>query len=162
MIVVAYAFFTFFVAFSDILIHNRSFMISIIPKVRPLCLIRRHLSSASTTFNFISPSQKTVNKKDPSRTNSALCRPNTYSYSEDSQSVNTKSSTVFFSNKAVAQRIEMTEQQIQDNSKGFRRLPCTVKPTHYALTLKPNLSTFTFDGSQDINLQVRMNKIFRF
>src|SRR5262245_5603575 len=35
------------------------------------------------------------------------------------------------------------------------QLPKTVVPSHYALNIKPNLQTFTFDGSEVIDIEVR-------
>ena len=35
------------------------------------------------------------------------------------------------------------------------QLPKTVVPSHYAISIKPNLQTFTFDGSEVIDIEVR-------
>jgi len=37
-----------------------------------------------------------------------------------------------------------------DASMGREVLPKNVKPTHYRLTLEPNLETFEFDGNVEI------------
>jgi hypothetical protein len=36
----------------------------------------------------------------------------------------------------------------------FKRLPLNVLPINYAVTLKPDLSTFTFDGHVIIDIEV--------
>ena len=38
--------------------------------------------------------------------------------------------------------------------KPFSRLPTTVKPVHYVVKVKPDLSKFTFTGSVEIQLDV--------
>ena len=40
-------------------------------------------------------------------------------------------------------------------AKEFKRLPQNVKPTNYALTLKPNFKNFTFIGNESITVQVK-------
>jgi hypothetical protein len=37
----------------------------------------------------------------------------------------------------------------------FSRLPLNVLPVNYAVTLKPNLTNFTFDGEITIDVEVR-------
>ena len=39
-------------------------------------------------------------------------------------------------------------------SKPFERLPLTVTPVNYNIRLKPNLKSFTFEGSEDIDVEV--------
>lgn len=43
-----------------------------------------------------------------------------------------------------------------DTKQLFERLPQTIIPTHYDLTIQPFLDKFTFDGSVTIHLQVRV------
>ncbi|KAI1303652.1 Puromycin-sensitive aminopeptidase [Halotydeus destructor] len=38
--------------------------------------------------------------------------------------------------------------------KPFQRLPSTVVPKHYAITLQPNLKTFRFDGHQTVDIEI--------
>ena len=38
----------------------------------------------------------------------------------------------------------------------FERLPTSVLPKNYKLTLKPNLTEFTFTGEEDIDLEVKV------
>ena len=47
----------------------------------------------------------------------------------------------------------MTEQETK---KLFERLPQTIIPTHYDLTIKPILDTFTFNGKVTIHIQVEI------
>lgn len=42
--------------------------------------------------------------------------------------------------------------------KKFERLPKTVVPSNYKLTLKPDLKNFTFEGSVDIAVEVSLKK----
>jgi len=46
------------------------------------------------------------------------------------------------------------EAMPNDNKKPFRRLPSCVRPYHYDISLTPNLTTFTFDGTENIHLNV--------
>jgi aminopeptidase N len=39
-------------------------------------------------------------------------------------------------------------------SKEFKRLPTNVVPINYAITLKPNLKSFTFSGTETISVKV--------
>lgn len=41
-----------------------------------------------------------------------------------------------------------------DEKKPFRRLPSFVRPYHYDISLTPNLTTFTFDGTESVHLNV--------
>lgn len=51
----------------------------------------------------------------------------------------------------ISTKAAMTE------SKPFERLPKSVVPKHYGLTLSPNLTTFVFEGEVNIDLQVSFN-----
>ena len=42
-----------------------------------------------------------------------------------------------------------------EEKKQFKRLPKSVKPTNYDLTLEPDLEKFSFKGSAVIDVQVR-------
>ena len=37
----------------------------------------------------------------------------------------------------------------------FARLPINVVPSHYFLTIRPDIDSFTFSGSETVNVQVR-------
>ncbi len=39
--------------------------------------------------------------------------------------------------------------------KPFSRLPACVKPVHYNIRLKPDLTSFTFQGWMKVNLEVK-------
>lgn len=39
-------------------------------------------------------------------------------------------------------------------AKPFERLPQTLSPVNYNIRLKPNLKAFTFEGSEDIDIEV--------
>ncbi|XP_011635269.1 puromycin-sensitive aminopeptidase [Pogonomyrmex barbatus] len=41
-----------------------------------------------------------------------------------------------------------------DEKKSFRRLPLCVRPYHYDISLVPNLTAFTFDGTENVYLDV--------
>lgn len=41
-----------------------------------------------------------------------------------------------------------------NEKKPFRRLPTTVLPYHYEIQLLPNFSTFTFDGTEKVHINV--------
>ncbi|XP_011165084.1 puromycin-sensitive aminopeptidase isoform X2 [Solenopsis invicta] len=41
------------------------------------------------------------------------------------------------------------------DEKPFRRLPSCVRPYHYDISLTPNLTTFTFDGTENVYLNVQ-------
>jgi len=40
------------------------------------------------------------------------------------------------------------------DEKPFRRLPLCVRPYHYDISLTPNLTAFTFDGTENVHLNV--------
>ena len=40
-------------------------------------------------------------------------------------------------------------------AKPFERLPKTITPVNYNIRLKPNLKAFTFEGSEDIDIEVQ-------
>ena len=37
----------------------------------------------------------------------------------------------------------------------FTRLPTNVVPSHYFITIRPDISSFTFSGSETVDVQVR-------
>lgn len=41
-----------------------------------------------------------------------------------------------------------------EKAKEFSRLPTNVVPTHYYLTIRPDLGNFTFSGSETVQVQV--------
>ena len=41
--------------------------------------------------------------------------------------------------------------------KEFKRLSKSVKPINYKITLKPDLDAFTFSGSEEIDIEVRLH-----
>lgn len=43
------------------------------------------------------------------------------------------------------------------DEKPFRRLPSCVRPYHYDISLTPNLTTFTFDGTENVYLNVSLS-----
>jgi hypothetical protein len=51
---------------------------------------------------------------------------------------------------------ESIEAMSNDNKKPFRRLPSCVRPYHYDISLTPNLTTFTFDGIENVHLNVSL------
>ncbi|XP_018320972.2 puromycin-sensitive aminopeptidase [Agrilus planipennis] len=55
----------------------------------------------------------------------------------------------FHTGSTVKETVEMPEV------KPFERLPTTVVPKHYSLTLTPNLKTFKFDGDVTIQIEVK-------
>jgi hypothetical protein len=42
----------------------------------------------------------------------------------------------------------------KDKAELYKRLPLTIIPTHYDLTIRPFLDTFKFNGSVIIDIQV--------
>lgn len=46
--------------------------------------------------------------------------------------------------------------------KPFQRLPASVKPKHYVLTLSPDLKALTFNGEVSIHIEVCMVGLLRF
>ncbi|XP_022902061.2 puromycin-sensitive aminopeptidase [Onthophagus taurus] len=78
--------------------------------------------------------------------------------------VRTNSSTSTLSATSSSKRAAniVPERKPSDNnsqvrmpeSKPFQRLPDTVRPVHYSLTLKPDLKTFAFDGRLAIEIEV--------
>ena len=51
-------------------------------------------------------------------------------------------------------RLNMTGQNTQETKPLFERLPQTIVPTHYDLTIQPHLNTFKFNGDVNIHLKV--------
>ena len=49
----------------------------------------------------------------------------------------------------------MTGQNNGEQKPLFERLPLTIVPTHYDVTIQPHLDTFKFNGDVQIHLQVR-------
>ncbi|XP_020286136.1 puromycin-sensitive aminopeptidase isoform X2 [Pseudomyrmex gracilis] len=47
-----------------------------------------------------------------------------------------------------------SETMSSEEKKPFRRLPLFVRPYHYEITLTPNLKAFTFDGTENVHLNV--------
>ncbi|KAI1303651.1 Puromycin-sensitive aminopeptidase [Halotydeus destructor] len=43
---------------------------------------------------------------------------------------------------------------MSSEKKAFQRLPSTVVPKHYAITLKPDLKTFIFEGHQTVDVEI--------
>ena len=129
----------------------KQLMISILSKLRHN-LARRHYWSASY---FICSSQKIPHAGEVNNSWRIQPRPTFPVLSK--YPLFSSSSQVSFSSQARASALPstMAEQESMDTSTTFRRLPTTVKPTHYSLTLKPNLNDFTFEGTQQINLEVR-------
>ena len=50
--------------------------------------------------------------------------------------------------------VATSEGDTMPEKKPFERLPKDVVPTNYNIRLKPNLKTFTFDGYEQIDIQV--------
>jgi hypothetical protein len=48
----------------------------------------------------------------------------------------------------------MTGQSTEDKKTLFERLPQTILPTHYDVTIQPHLDTFKFNGDLNIHLKV--------
>jgi len=48
----------------------------------------------------------------------------------------------------------MTGHNTQEAKPLFQRLSSTIVPTHYDLTIQPNLDTFKFNGDVNIHLKV--------
>ncbi|XP_024886627.1 puromycin-sensitive aminopeptidase isoform X1 [Temnothorax curvispinosus] len=46
------------------------------------------------------------------------------------------------------------EATMSGDEKPFRRLPLCVRPYHYDISLTPNLAAFTFDGTENVHLNV--------
>lgn len=46
------------------------------------------------------------------------------------------------------------ETMSSDEKKPFRRLPLCARPYHYDISLTPDLTTFTFDGIENVHLNV--------
>lgn len=44
----------------------------------------------------------------------------------------------------------------ENSKKAFERLSTDVRPLNYAIRLKPDLEKLTFEGSEEISLQVRI------
>jgi len=52
-------------------------------------------------------------------------------------------------------KLKMTGQSNGENKSLFERLPQTIVPTHYDVTIQPHLDTFKFNGDVQIHLQVK-------
>ncbi len=125
-------------------------MISLIPKLRHT-ITRRHCSASY----FLYSSQKKTQRESgiskarlqftPSKVSSP--RNNPFQFLEGP-------SQVSFSSLAGAFTKTLDPDMAEEGSQEFHRLPTTVKPTNYALTLTPDLKKFTFEGSQDVKLEV--------
>ena len=57
---------------------------------------------------------------------------------------------------AKNQQISVALKFKMSDKKAFERLPSTVTPVNYAVTLKPNIPNFTFEGSEDITVKVSL------
>ena len=44
-------------------------------------------------------------------------------------------------------------------AKAFERLPKIITPVNYNIRLKPNLKVFTFEGSEDIDIEVMYPRV---
>ncbi|XP_001599897.2 puromycin-sensitive aminopeptidase isoform X2 [Nasonia vitripennis] len=56
---------------------------------------------------------------------------------------------------AVAERpVDDPRRKMSSEKKPFHRLPTNVKPHHYKIELQPDLVGFTFDGKQDVSIEV--------
>lgn len=55
--------------------------------------------------------------------------------------------------------ISRSATNIKMDKPEFQRLPKDVVPRHYALTLTPNLKTFTFEGKVDIDIEVSYHSV---
>lgn len=52
-------------------------------------------------------------------------------------------------------KFNMSDQSSQQNKTLFKRLPLSIIPTHYDLTIQPFLDTFKFNGDVNIHLKVK-------
>jgi len=59
-------------------------------------------------------------------------------------------------------RLEMNDNNAQETKSLFKRLPQTIVPTHYDLTIQPYLDKFKFNGDVNIHLKVCCNIVFLF
>ena len=50
---------------------------------------------------------------------------------------------------------KMPEEQASDAVKAFERLPKTIVPKNYSISLKPDLEKFVFDGSEIVTIEIK-------
>lgn len=67
--------------------------------------------------------------------------------------VGSSKQTVRYSTNEVASDSSRATMS-SNEKKPFHRLPTTVRPYHYDISLTPNLSTFTFDGTETVHIDV--------
>ena len=63
-------------------------------------------------------------------------------------------SSIFLDKRFLFKLLHSSSKIIMSNKKAFERLSRNVLPTNYALTFKPILEKFTFDGQADISIEV--------